>query len=118
MNNALTAVTFALAAVFTVAGAAKLLAVAPMRVRAAHVGFSVEAYRGIGVLELAGALGLLVGGALPFAPTAAAGGLLLLLVGAVAAHRRAGDGLKEATPALVLIAALTVVLVLTGGELR
>ena len=42
-------------------GAAKILAVPPMRAAAAHVGFSVAAYRRIGVLEVAGAVGLLVG---------------------------------------------------------
>ena len=47
------------AVVFVALGAAKILAAAPMRGRAAHAGFSVDAYRRIGVLEIAGAVGVL-----------------------------------------------------------
>jgi hypothetical protein len=35
---------------------------------------------------------------------AVAGGLALLLLGALASHRRAGDTIKETTPALAAIA--------------
>ena len=35
-----------------------------------------------------------------------AGGLALLLLGALASHRRAGDTIKETTPALVALAAV------------
>ncbi len=100
------------AALFAVLGVAKLLAVPAMRALAAHVGLSVDAYRGIGALELAGAIGLLVGVAVPALQVASGAGLLLLLVGAVAAHRRVGDGLKEAAPALVLAGVVAVVIAL------
>lgn len=97
---------------FAVLGLAKLLAISSMRARAAHVGFSVTAYRAIGVLELVGASGLALSGPAPRIATAAAVGLGALMVGAVTAHVRAGDGLKEATPALALSGALLALLLL------
>lgn len=106
--NTLTILTVALTAVFAALGAAKLLAVPAMRERAAHVGFGSDAYRGIGALEIAGATGLLLGSVSSFIPVAAAIGLLLLLGGATFVHLRAGDGVKEAAPALAL-GCLTVV---------
>jgi hypothetical protein len=59
------------------------IALAPMRERAAHAGFSVGAYRGIGALEIAGA------------------GLLLLLAGALVTHVRNRDGIRDLVPAPV-----------------
>lgn len=105
-----------LAAVFTALGLAKLLALPSMRERAAHVGFGVAAYRRIGALEVAGAVGLTLGHVSPLIGTAVALVLLLLLVGATAAHLRAGDGLKGATPALAL-AFVGVIVALTAGNL-
>ncbi|MER6936990.1 DoxX family protein [Nocardioides sp. NPDC127514] len=115
--TALTILTVALAAVFAALGAAKLLALPAMAQRAAHVGFGVAAYRGIGALEITGAAGLLLGPASRFIPIAAALGLFLLLGAATFVHIRAGDGPKEAAPALVL-GCLTVVLAFGLGSLR
>lgn len=89
------------AAVFLLAGVAKLLALAPMRERAAHAGFSVTAYRGIGALEVAGAAGLLLGLAVPLLGVLAAVGLLLLLAGALVTHVRNRDGVRDLVPAVV-----------------
>jgi DoxX-like family len=50
-----------LAAGFAAIGAAKVLALPAMRERAARFGFSVAGYRRIGILEWAGAAGVLVG---------------------------------------------------------
>lgn len=111
--NATTILASVLAAVFAAFGTAKLLAVPSMRTRAAHVGFSVGAYRRIGALEVAGAIGLLAGSAAPLLRTLAAVGLLLLLVGAVATHVRHHDGIKGAAPALLLA---TMVAVLLAGQ--
>lgn len=105
----------AVAAVFAVLGLAKLRAVPSMRARAAHVGFSVDAYRCIGALEVAGAAGLVTGVAVPALGAAAGAGLLLLLMGAVTTHLRVGDSLKEAAPALVLAALVAVVIALAVG---
>ena len=103
---------------FAAAGAAKLAAVPAMRARAAHVGFSVAAYRRIGLLEILGVLGLLVGALLPAIGALAAAGLLLLLGGAVLAHLRRGDGPRELAPAVVLGLATLAFLILMVGGLR
>ena len=101
---------------FAAAGAAKLAAVPAMRARAAHVGFSVAAYRRIGLLEILGVLGLLVGALLPVIGALAAVGLLLLLGGAMIVHLRSGDGPRELAPALVLgLATLAFLILLIGG---
>ena len=103
---------------FAAAGAAKLAAVPAMRARAAHVGFSVAAYRRIGLLEILGVLGVLVGALLPVIGALAAAGLLLLLGGAMIAHLRSGDGPRELAPALVLGLATLAFLILVVGGLR
>jgi hypothetical protein len=100
MNGSI-ALTAMLTAVLGALGFAKILAIAPMRARAAHAGFSVAAYRRIGVLEVAGAIGLAVGLVQPLLGGLAGAGLLLLLAGAVVTHVRNGDGLREAAPAVV-----------------
>ena len=101
---------------FAAAGAAKLAAAPAMRARAAHVGMSVAAYRRIGILEILGVLGLLVGALLPAIGALAAAGLLLLLGGAMIAHLRSGDGPRELAPALVLgLATLAFLILLIGG---
>lgn len=87
---------------FAALGSAKVAAVPAMRTRAEHVGFTVSAYRRIGVLELGGVAGLLAGAAVPLIGVLAATGLLLLLLGAVVTHVRNGDGPKELAPAVVL----------------
>jgi hypothetical protein len=103
---------------FAAAGSAKLAAVPAMRAKAEHVGFSVAAYRRIGLLEVVGVLGLLVGAFVPVIGALAAAGLLMLLGGACAAHLRNGDGLRELTPALVLGLVTVSYLLLVVGELR
>jgi uncharacterized membrane protein len=72
-----------------------------MRELAAHAGFSVAAYRGIGALEVAGAAGLLLGLTVPLLGASAGVGLLLLLAGAVITHVRNRDGVRELAPAVV-----------------
>ena len=86
---------------FLVLGLAKALALPAMRERAAHLGFSVGAYRRIGMLELLGAAGVLLGLALPAIGLLAAAGLLVLLGGALFAHARHRDPLNTAAPALL-----------------
>ncbi|MEV6446449.1 DoxX family protein [Amycolatopsis sp. NPDC051716] len=51
--------------IFALLGLAKVLASTPMRALAGEAGFPVGAYRGIGALELAGAVGVAPGPALP-----------------------------------------------------
>ncbi|MEG3632410.1 DoxX family protein [Micromonospora palythoicola] len=105
-----------LALVFLALGTAKTLALQPMRERATEAGFSVAAYRRIGLLEVAGAAGLLVGLTVPLIGALAGTGLLLLLTGALVVHLRKGDGPQKYAPALVcglLVAAYLVLQVLT-----
>jgi hypothetical protein len=95
---------------FAALGTSKILAVPAMRDRAAHVGFSVDAYRRIGFLEVAGAAGVLLGFVAPELGVLAGTGLLLLMLGALVAHVRQRDGLAEMAPALVVVALLGVYL--------
>jgi hypothetical protein len=103
---------------FVALGSAKLAAVPAMRARAVHVGFSVSAYRRIGLLEVLAAVGLLVGAFVPLIGALAAAGLLMLLGGAFVTHLRNGDGVREIAPALVLGLVTVVYLVLVLGHLR
>ena len=91
------------AVIFLAAGAAKILALPSMRAAAGHAGFSVDAYRRIGVLEVAGAAGVLVGLIHPLLGGLASIGLLILLAGAVVTHLRNHDGPREVAPAVVSV---------------
>ena len=103
---------------FTALGSAKLAAVPAMRERAAHVGFSVAAYRRIGLLEVLAVLGLLVGAFVPAIGVLAAAGLLMLLGGAFITHLRNGDGVREVAPSVVLALVTLTYLALVVGSLR
>jgi hypothetical protein len=98
--SALTVVTALLVSVLAVLGIAKVLAVPPIRARAAHVDFSVAAYRGIGCLEMAAVLGLVAGLRWPALGLTATAGVLLLMAGALTAHVRAGDSPRGWLPAI------------------
>lgn len=111
-------VAYLLAAVLTLLGLAKLLALAPMRAAAAHVGFGVRAYRAIGALELVAAAGLVLGRTSSLLGAASAAGVVLLMGGAVVAHRQAGDSVGHRLPALgTAAAAVAYVVLLPGGVL-
>ncbi|MFE2271912.1 DoxX family protein [Streptomyces lavendulae] len=93
--------------VFLPLGAAKIAAVPFMRQAATHLGMPPGLYRGVGALEVAGAVGLVLGLASTPLGMAAAIGLALLMTGAAVAHLRHGDPPVRALPAVVL--ALTAV---------
>jgi hypothetical protein len=99
--NASVVLAALIAVVFIAAGGAKILAVPLMRAAAGHAGFSVAAYRRIGVLEVAGAAGVLIGLAYPPLGGLAGVGLLALLAGAVVTHLRDHDGPREVAPAVI-----------------
>jgi uncharacterized membrane protein YphA (DoxX/SURF4 family) len=103
---------------FTTLGSAKLAAIPAMRQRAQHVGYSVAAYRRIGLLEVLAVVGLLVGAFVPLVGAMAAAGLLMLLAGACVVHLRNRDGLREMAPSLVLGLVTVSYLVLVVGTLR
>lgn len=101
---------------FAALGSAKLVAVPAMRAKAEHVGFSVSAYRRIGFLEVLAVVGLLIGVFVPVIGALASVGLLLLLGGAIVAHLRNGDGIREIAPAVVLgLMTLSFLLLVVGG---
>ena len=70
----------ALAVAVLGAGVAKLAGTSFMKESAAHLGFSWPAYQRIGALEVAGALGVLVGIVVPLLGALASGCLAVLLV--------------------------------------
>jgi hypothetical protein len=92
-------VSTALALLFLAAAAGKLTGMT--EATGDHLGVSVRLWRAIGVLELAGAVGVLVGIAVEELGLAAAAGLLLTSLGAIAAHAKAGDPPKALLPATV-----------------
>jgi DoxX-like family len=65
----------------------------------------------IGALEVAGAMGLLVGLAVPAIGVAAAVGLGLLMAGAIGAHVRANDSRSAAPAALLLVLSVAAAIV-------
>ncbi|MDT5371131.1 MAG: hypothetical protein QOC62_5562 [Mycobacterium sp.] len=105
-------VTVLLAILFTFASSIKLLGAPQSLAIRDHLGVTPARWRVIGLLELAGVVGVLAG--LVWAPigVAAAIGLALLSVGAVAFHVRASDGFAKTAPAVIaiLLAVATAVL--------
>lgn len=104
MDTATLVVTVLLAALFMFAASIKLLGVAQSLAIRDHLGVKPMQWRAIGVCELAGVAGVLVG--LFWAPIgiAAAIGLALLSVGAIAFHVRASDSAKDTAPAVIGLA--------------
>jgi uncharacterized membrane protein YphA (DoxX/SURF4 family) len=101
--NMVLTISLLLAAACIVPAAAKLLGHPKMRASAARFGIPWSRYRLIGVAELAAAAGVLAGVVSRPLGIAAAAGMAMLLVGALAAHRRAGDRPHEATPAFATL---------------
>jgi uncharacterized membrane protein YphA (DoxX/SURF4 family) len=93
-----------LLAVCLIPAAAKLAGHPKMRHAATHFGIAWRRYRLIGVAELVAAVGVLIGLLWRPAGLLAAAGMILLLIGALIAHRRAHDSVREALPALVALA--------------
>lgn len=104
MDTATVIVTALLAVLFTFSASIKLLGVPRSLAIRDHLGVKPLQWRLIGACELAGVAGVLVG--LMWAPIgiAAAIGLALLAVGAVAFHVRASDGMADTAPAVIGVA--------------
>lgn len=109
------AVTAVLAVLFVFSSSIKLLGVARSVAIRDHLGISPQLWKAIGGLELAGVVGVLAGLAWPPIGVAAAIGLALLSVGAVASHLRAQDGAADIAPAVVAIVLAVVTAVLQAG---
>ncbi|MEV0587124.1 DoxX family protein [Nonomuraea sp. NPDC050310] len=109
-----------LAISFLGSGAMKLFGQAKVVAGLKELGVSRQMTAVIGALELAASAGLLIGIAVRWLGVAAAGGLVLLMIGAVVTHVRAGDygDPKRRPPALmpvflVVFSAVTLALLLT-----
>jgi uncharacterized membrane protein YphA (DoxX/SURF4 family) len=93
-----------LAVMYIAAGAPKVLKAQSALTQAEELKIAPTFYQCMGVLELLGAAGVLVGLRLSWLGVAAGSGLALLMVGAVATHLRAGQSAKQAAPAIVCAA--------------
>src|SRR3569623_831498 len=104
MDTATVIVTILLAALFTFSASIKLLGVAKSLEIRDRLGVKPLQWRLIGVCELAGVAGVLVG--LLWSPIgiAAAIGLALLSIGAIAFHLRASDRAADMAPAVIGLA--------------
>ena len=104
MGTATVVVTILVAALFTFSASIKLLGVAKSLEIRDHLGVKPLQWRLIGVCELAGVAGVLVG--LVWAPIgiAAAIGLALLTIGAIAYHVRKSDTIADLAPAVIGVA--------------
>jgi hypothetical protein len=104
------------AALFTFSAFIKLAGLRPSLEVRDHLGIAPDAWRTIGLLELAGAAGLLLA-LIAFPPVgyAAALGLVLVGAGAAFAHRRVGDGAVPIATALVAAALALGSLLLLGS---
>jgi hypothetical protein len=94
-------VTALLAALFTFSSLIKLFGARQSLAIRDHLGVKPMQWRVIGLLELAGVVGVLAG--LAWAPigVAAAVGLALLLLGAITFHVRAADSAADMAPAVI-----------------
>src|ERR1700747_66817 len=87
------------ALVFGANGLAKLLGHPKMLAASHHPGYSVRSFPIIGLLEVLGALGILLAPLYVPLSVAAATGLILLTIGGFIAHLRASDPIRFAPPA-------------------
>ena len=115
MSTATVLVTLVLGLLFLATAAGKLTGQRASIASRDHLAIAPVRWQQIGLLEVAGAAGVLIGLTLHPLGSAAAAGLMLLSVGAIATHLRAGDKAAAAVPAIatLVLAAATFVL-LTG----
>jgi hypothetical protein len=94
-------VTASLAGLFSFAAFIKLFGVRQSLAIRDHLGVTPAQWRVIGLLELAGVAGALMGLAWPPIGVAAAIGLALLVLGAIGFHVRASDSVADTAPAVI-----------------
>ena len=95
------------AAGFVMSGMAKISGQAMMEASRTKFGFAEQQWKGLGGLEVLGAvgvvLGLLTDGNLEILGYLAAMGLIITMIGALVHHQRAGDEPKEMVGAAVML---------------
>jgi uncharacterized membrane protein YphA (DoxX/SURF4 family) len=87
---------------FAASGVQKLTRAKMMVEGASHIGVPYSLYMVIGVLEVLAAVGLIVGLWVAALGIAAGIGIVLLMIGALIFHIRAGDKIAQFGPALLL----------------
>ncbi len=103
---------------FATTGAQKMIFNTVASRTAEHFGLTKRMFQGVGLLEVVGALGVMIGLAakkgtvLCLVNEVAAGALAVMMIIAVVVHLRKGDTLKVTAPALILGATCLVELVL------
>ena len=102
MNTMTTVMAVVLAAIAIVSAMGKLRKMPQVMDSMAHVGVKPNQIPVLAYLEIAGAIGILVGIAYPLLAFVSAGALMLYFLGAVAAHLRIKDKFKDFAPALFL----------------
>ncbi len=102
-----------LALLLIATGTMKLLDNATARGNADHLGISANLSRAIGLAEIAGAAGLILG--IFFVPLAiiTATAVLILMIGAIVYHARAHDSFTAILPAVLTAAAALAIIVLS-----
>jgi hypothetical protein len=114
MSTATVLVSVVLALLFLATAAGKLTGHAASVAIRDHLAIPAVRWEQIGRLEVTGAVGVLIGLALRPLGIAAAAGLVLLSLGAIATHVRAGDQPAAALPAVAALALAGATLVLQG----
>jgi uncharacterized membrane protein YphA (DoxX/SURF4 family) len=122
MDTALWIAQSLLAGIFLATGLIKLTQ-PRLKMAAGPMGWAADVsdgqFRTIGVLEIAGAIGLILPGALGIAPglvPLAALGLALTMVGAIVTHVRYGETERLAVPLILLALALFVAVERLGAH--
>src|SRR5438093_3323076 len=90
----------------------------PILINMARVSVSQSWITTLGTLKAAGALGLLVGIAMPLIGVAAAGGLVLFFVGAIVTHLRARDYSFGLAVVFLMLAVTALILRLAASSWR
>jgi uncharacterized membrane protein YphA (DoxX/SURF4 family) len=121
MSVAASVLSIVLFLAFAAAGLQKIRFNPMMSGAAEHLGFTKAAYQRIGVLEFAGAVGVLIGLAssrstfLGVLNIAAAAGLAVMMIGAVYFHLKTGDKFALFAPAVALAVLSLLELILRLG---
>lgn len=102
MNVLLIVLAVLLCAAVSISAIGKLKGMPQVMENLRHVGLTDGQIRILGVVELLGALAIVIGIWVPILGTLGALGLVLYFVGAVIAHLRVKDAFKDLAPALGL----------------
>lgn len=106
---------------FAMSGSAKVTGQAMMEASREKFGFADNLWKGLGGLEMLGALGLVIGlfsddNSLEFIGFFAAVGLIITMIGALIYHVRAGDPPKELMGAAIMLALVVLYIVAIGAR--